>query len=130
MKKSAVILAAVLIFSALSGCGTDGNSVRNNSEAISENNIKSGGEVTFTDSAGRTVTVSDPRKTAVFTSSFADIWQLAGGTVSFATEDVVNDERFALPDGAVNIGLLDSPSAELLIDGAIQSRFMTCPPSQ
>lgn len=117
MKKLAVICAAILVLSALSGCGKDENSVQNNSEIISEAEVKSGGEITFIDSAGRTVTVSNPRKTAVFTSSFADIWQLAGGTISFATEDVFNDERFVLPDNAVNIGLLDSPSAELLIDG-------------
>lgn len=117
MKKLSAIIAAILVLSALSGCGTDVNPVQNNSETISEINIKSGGEITFIDSAGRTVTVSNPQKTAVFTSSFADIWQLAGGTVSFATEDVFNDERYDLPDGTVNIGLLDSPSAEHLING-------------
>ena len=117
MKKLSAIIAAALVLSVISGCGTDRNSVQNNSEIISEANIKSGGEVTFTDSVGRTVTVSNPQKTAVFTSSFADIWQLAGGTISFATEDVFNDERFALSDSVVNIGLLESPSAELLIDG-------------
>ena len=117
MKKLSAIIAAALVLSVISGCGTNENSVQNNSEIISEANIKSGGEVTFTDSVGRTVTVSNPQKTAVFTSSFADIWQLAGGTISFATEDVFNDERFALSDSVVNIGLLDSPSAELLIDG-------------
>lgn len=117
MKKISAIIAAVLVFAALSGCGTGGGTVQNNIEAISETDIKSSGEVTFTDSAGRTVTVSDPKKTAVFTASFADIWQLAGGTVSFATEDVFDNENITLPDGVVNIGLLDSPSAELLIDG-------------
>ncbi|MDE6594940.1 MAG: hypothetical protein K2K44_02890 [Oscillospiraceae bacterium] len=111
MKKLAVICAAILVLSAISGCEKDGETVLNNSETISETNIKIGGEVTFTDSAGRTVTVSDPKKTAVFTSSFADIWQLAGGTISFATEDVFNDERYELPDGTVNIVILVSPSA-------------------
>lgn len=116
MKKFAAAFAAMLILSAVSGCGTNSETVQNNSGMISGNDI-SGGKVTFTDSAGRTVTVSNLKKTAVFTSSFADIWQLAGGTVSFATEDAFNDERYDLPDGTVNIGLLDSPSAELLIDG-------------
>lgn len=117
MKKISVILAAALVFSALSGCGTGSDPVQNNSETISETDIKSGSGISFTDSSGRTVTVSNPQKTAVFTASFADIWQLAGGTVSFATEDVFENENVTLPDGVVNIGLLDSPSAELLIDG-------------
>ena len=116
MKKFAVILAAALVLAALSGCGTSSETVQNN-ETVSVTDVNSGGGVTFTDSVGRTVTVSDPQKTAVFTSSFADIWQLAGGTVSFATEDAFDNENITLPENTVNIGLLDSPSAELLIDG-------------
>lgn len=117
MKRFAAILAAAFVFTALSGCGNGSGSIQINNEAIGETNIKNSSEVTFTDSAGRTVTVSDPQKTAVFTASFADIWQLAGGTVSFATEDAFDSDKYTLPDGVVNIGLLDSPSAELLIDG-------------
>ncbi|MDE5741512.1 MAG: ABC transporter substrate-binding protein [Oscillospiraceae bacterium] len=117
MKKFSAILTASLFLTLLSGCGTNSDTVQNNNETISETDIKVSSEVTFTDSAGRTVTVSDPQKTAVFTASFADIWQLAGGTVSFATEDVFDNENITLPEDTVNIGLLDSPSAELLIDG-------------
>ncbi|MDE6132481.1 MAG: ABC transporter substrate-binding protein, partial [Oscillospiraceae bacterium] len=117
MKKFSAILTAALFLTLLSGCGTNSDTVQNNNETISETDIKVSSEVTFTDSAGRTVTVSDPQKTAVFTASFADIWQLAGGTVSFATEDVFDNENITLPEDTVNIGLLDSPSAELLIDG-------------
>lgn len=117
MKRFAAILAAAFVFTALSGCGNGSGSIQINNEAIGETNIKNSSEVTFTDSVGRTVTVSDPQKTAVFTASFADIWQLAGGTVSFATEDAFDSDKYTLPDGVVNIGLLDSPSAELLIDG-------------
>lgn len=126
MKKLAVICVAIVVISAISGCGTDVNSMQNNNETISEAEVKSGGEVTFTDSAGRTVTVSNPRKTAVFTGSFADIWQLAGGTVSFATEDAFDGRTCALPDGTVNIGSLDSPSAELLIDGEADFAVLSC----
>lgn len=117
MKKNALILAAAVVLSVLSSCGTDNGTVQNNSEIISDTGVKISNEVTFTDSSGRSVTISDPKKTAVFTSSFADIWQLAGGTVSFATEDAFDNDNLTLPDGTVNIGLLDSPSAELLIDG-------------
>lgn len=108
VKKYITILAAAIGFSVLIGCGNDGESGIYEKTAV---------EMTFTDSAGRTVTVSNPQKTAVFTSSFADIWQLAGGTVSFATNDAFEDNMYGLPEGTVNIGTLESPSAELLIGG-------------
>lgn len=107
LKKIILIIAAVT----LSGCANGTNRSANNSNETYKE------AVTFTDSAGRTVTVSSPAKTAVFTGSLADLWQLAGGTVSFATEDAFDNEDISLPEDAVNIGLLNSPSAELLIDG-------------
>lgn len=107
LKKILLIIAAVTLSSCASGVNRSAN---NSNETYKE-------PVTFTDSEGRTVTVSSPSKTAVFTGSLADLWQLAGGTVSFATEDAFDNEDISLPEDAVNIGLLNSPSAELLIDG-------------
>lgn len=126
MNKIAAISAAAIALSVFSGCGNSGENnapaggeITYTSVSASEAAENRLGEVTFTDSAGRTVTVSNPQKTAVFTSSFADIWQLAGGTVSFATDDAFGDSgrTYTLPEDTVNIGMLDSPSAELLIGG-------------
>ena len=73
--------------------------------------------VTFTDQSGKTVSVSSPKKAAAFSASLAEIWQLAGGEISFVTSDAFDDEKLTLPDSAVNIGNMNSPSAELLING-------------
>lgn len=74
-------------------------------------------EFTFTDQFGKNITVSSPKKIAAFSASLADVWQLAGGEISFATSDAFDDEKIILPNSAVNIGDMNSPSAELLIEG-------------
>ena len=74
-------------------------------------------EFTFTDQFGKTVTVCFPKKVAAFSASLAEVWQLAGGEISFVTSDAFDDEKISLPNSAVNIGDMNSPSAELLIDG-------------
>ena len=71
--------------------------------------------VAFTDALDRTVTVrKDPKRTAALLGSFADVWDLAGGSLCAAAEDAW--EEFGLElDGAVNIGGAHSPSLELLL---------------
>lgn len=77
--------------------------------------VSSEDTVTFTDALGRTVTVhKDPKRTAALLGSFADVWDLAGGSLCAAAEDAW--EEFGLElDGAVNIGGAHSPSLELLL---------------
>lgn len=71
--------------------------------------------VTFTDALGREVTVPEnPRRVAALIGSFADVWQLAGGSVCATAEDAWEDFGLELPD-AVNIGGAHSPSLELLL---------------
>lgn len=71
--------------------------------------------VTFTDALGRTVCVSEaPERVASLLGSFADVWQLSGGTLCAAPEDAWED--FGLEMGAaVNLGGSHSPSLELLL---------------
>lgn len=71
--------------------------------------------VTFTDALDRTVTVQkNPKRTAALLGSFADVWNLAGGSLCAAAEDAW--EEFGLElNGAVNIGGAHSPSLELLL---------------
>lgn len=108
MKK--IVIAAV-IAAMLTACAAPDSSVSVSGTAAVQTS-----EVVFTDSAGRTVTVSAPERTAVFTGSYADIWQLAGGTVYAATEDAFDDRLYTLPDDVVNIGSLSAPSLETIID--------------
>lgn len=71
--------------------------------------------VTFTDALDRTVTVKkDPERTAALLGSFADVWDLAGGSLCAAAEDAWEDFGLEL-DGAVDIGGAHSPSLELLL---------------
>lgn len=71
--------------------------------------------VTFTDDLKREVTVSkNPQKVAALIGSFADVWNLAGGSVCAAPDDAWSDFGLDI-DSAVNIGGAHSPSLELLL---------------
>lgn len=74
--------------------------------------------VTFTDALGREVSIPEnPRRVAALIGSFAEVWQLAGGSLCASSEDAWDD--FALEMGdAVNIGGAHSPDLELLIASA------------
>ena len=71
--------------------------------------------VTFTDALGREVQVKkNPARVAALLGGLADVWTLAGGTLSAAAEDAFEDFGLA-PEGCVNLGGAHSPSMELLI---------------
>ena len=102
------ILAFILITAMMTFCGC---SAQNKQEPQ-----QSGGDaVTFTDALGREVTVEkNPGRTAALIGSFADVWQLSGGTLCAAAEDAWDDFGLDLPD-AVNLGGAHSPSFEALL---------------
>lgn len=100
-KRFAFLLAFLLLLSCLSGCAY--------------NATPSGRGITFTDALGREVTVPEnPQRVAALIGSFADIWQLAGGSLCAAAEDAWEDFGLELPN-AVNLGGAHSPSLELLL---------------
>lgn len=115
MKKK-LICAALALTTLLSGCKGE-PAAQLPSDDLSEISSAEDSEVTFTDHSGKTVTVCSPKKAAAFSASLADVWQLAGGEISFATSDAFDDEKIDLSNNAVNIGDMNFPSAELLIDG-------------
>ncbi len=122
MKKISAIMAAAMMTAAmLAGCGAEG---AENSDITAEESFLSQQEnvenpVTFTDSLGRSVTVASPERTAVFTGSYADIWQLAGGTVFASTEDAFDGRLYTLPEDTLNIGSMSAPSLEMLIENDV-----------
>lgn len=71
--------------------------------------------ITFTDGLGYEVSVSPTDHAAVLSGSFADCWTLAGGTLDAVTEDVYKEQIVEVPDSAVDLGMLKSPSVELLV---------------
>ena len=71
--------------------------------------------IVFTDALGREVTASkNPKRVATLIGSFADVWQLAGGTVCATAEDAWDDLGLEL-EGAANIGGAHSPNLEKLL---------------
>ena len=71
--------------------------------------------VIFTDALGREISVEkNPSRTAALIGSFADVWQLSGGTLCAAPEDAWGDFGLELPE-AVNLGGAHSPSFEALL---------------
>ena len=55
--------------------------------------------ISFADALGRTVVLEEqPQRVATLIGSFADIWQLAGGSVCATAEDAWNDLHLDLGD--------------------------------
>lgn len=85
------------------------------SRQASETGPISDGAVTFTDDLGRSVTVDDPQRVACLLGSFAQVWQLAGGTVIASADDAWEDFHLEMPPEAVNLGGTKHLSLELLL---------------
>lgn len=82
----------------------------------SESEMQDTKEVVFTDSLGREVRVTDPKRTAALIGSYADVWYQAGGIVCASAEDAWDDFEFEMPDDAVNLGMTKEPSLEKLFE--------------
>ena len=84
------------------------------------------GAITFTDDMGKTVSVSSPSRVAVLFSSFADIWNLVGGSIHITVGEAVSrgfaDENALLvDDGAgkkINTELLLSYAPDFILYSA------------
>lgn len=100
------ILAALILLVPLCSCKK-----YNNSSATSDT-------VVFTDALGRQVSVQkSPQRVAALIGSFAEIWQLAGGTVCATAEDAWDDFGLSLGN-AINIGGAHSPNIELVLSSS------------
>ncbi len=104
MRKKLLVICLVLTF-LLTACGTQAPDIS-----------KGNRECTFLDDTGITVTLNKkPQKVAVLFSSYAQIWSLAGGTVSVTVGESV--ERGFVKDGTdlVDAGAGKTIDHELLI---------------
>ena len=117
LKKITALLLAFTLMSALAGCrggtaGTDASGQTGTPEA------SDGGwePYTFTDAAGTEITLEErPETVAALFSSFADIWQTAGGSVDITVGESV--ERGFAPEGVtlVDDGAGKTINQELLL---------------
>lgn len=74
--------------------------------------------VAITDALSRTVRVKkNPVRVAALLGSFADIWQLSGGTLCASVDDAWSELGLDMGD-AVNLGGVHSPSLERLLAAA------------
>lgn len=105
MKKMTFALAALLALG-LAGCSasqepanTDGAGQPAAEQAAA---ASTEGAVTFTDDLGNEVTVDNPQRVVACMGSFANAWELAGGTLVGVSDDALTAEGFAIesPDVA------------------------------
>ena len=110
MKKfvGAIFLSICLV----SGCGGFANQDHKNPE---QNISKTA--VTFIDDLGREVTVDSPKRVVALTSSFADIWHLAGGVEQIVATTDSTWKYFDLPlsEDVINLGASKEINLEQLI---------------
>lgn len=102
--KLAVLFLCTCLFA---GCGTAGAAP----EAMPPEADRTA--VEFTDALGVDVKVDSPERTAVLSGSYADAWQLAGGSLFAVTEDAKG--IIEVNDDMVMLGALKNPSIETLI---------------
>lgn len=75
----------------------------------------SAANLTFTDDLGREVSLAEtPKRVAALLGSFAEVWTLAGGSLSAAAADAWEDYDLPL-ENAVSLGGAHSPSVEALL---------------
>lgn len=94
------ILSLILICLLISGCGAP---------------EPAQGEYSITDDLGRTVTVRSCERVAALLGSYAQVWQLAGGTVCATADDAWEDLDLLLDPETVNLGNTKELSLELLL---------------
>lgn len=89
------------------------------SETVRDKDSKEGSEtvVTFTDDLGRQVTIDRPERVVCLISSFADIWNLAGGANEIVAATNATWTYFDLPlkEDVVNLGAAKELNMEQLI---------------
>jgi iron complex transport system substrate-binding protein len=71
--------------------------------------------IVFIDATGREVSVSSHDRVIVASGSFAHTWLLAGGVLAATTEDAFGEYAAVDPAAVENVGLLKTPSLELIL---------------
>lgn len=105
MKRFIALFMALVLFT-FCGC-----SVKSSDNVSSDLDA----QIIFTDALNREIHIEkSPERVAALIGSFADVWQLSGGSVCAAAEDAWDDFGLELGD-AVNIGGAHSPSVESLL---------------
>ena len=71
--------------------------------------------LSYTDELGQELTIPYGVEAAVLSGSFAELWQLAGGTLAAVTDDAIEERDLELGEDVVRLGSLKQPDLESLI---------------
>ena len=113
-----IVLFTSLLGCTLSGCANGtGKNQDDAGELQNQDVVISGTSVTFVDDLGREVTVDTPERVVCLTSSFADIWHLAGGVEQIIATTDSTWKYFDLPmrEDVINLGSSKEINLEQLI---------------
>ena len=99
----------------LSACGAASDTPAD-SQSIAEQEAVAPESYTFTDDMGNEVTVNDPQRVVACMGSFANTWELAGGTLVGVSDDAFTFDNFdiASPD-VQSVGDFTSLNLEAII---------------
>lgn len=105
LKKFVLCAAAAALALALAGCGqqeseapaADATRQEQQAPEAPAAEATAPGPVTFTDDAGNEVTVDNPQRVVACMGSFANAWELAGGTLVGVSDDALQAARLDHP---------------------------------
>ena len=108
-----VFAVLILCLAVLAGCGTV--PANNGAQPDNVNAADAWKPVTVTDDLGRSVVIEqEPKRVAVITGSYAEVWQLAGGTMAATVNDAWEDFHLDLGPEVKNLGKYNAVSTEML----------------
>lgn len=114
-----LVLCSVLLGTILLGCGGESHESDNTKQEqnLEDNTIVEDREVTFIDDFGREVVVNHPQRVITLTSSFSDIWYVAGGIDTLVATTNATWTYFDLPlrEDIVNLGSSKQLNLEQII---------------
>ncbi len=112
----AIIFIFILSF-ALISCGAPINTIGDSDSVNSDINISEDDNyITFTDALERSVTVKkNPVSVVSLHGSYAEAWSLAGGVITGATRDVIDENRNVNGDNIIMVGTNRDPNLEQIL---------------
>ena len=115
MRKIIALLLCGALMGMLLGCTGQEEQTGNDIEHVGDSDAVE--TVVFTDDFGREVTVSNPKRVITLTSSFSDIWYLAGGIDTLVATTNATWTYFDLPlrEDIVNLGASKQVNLEQII---------------
>lgn len=111
---AAAAALAVSMLLAGTGCGGSATGSQDGDAGSQQSAASQDGAVTFTDDTGAEVTVNNPQRVVACMGSFANIWELAGGTLVGASDDAF-DSYAIQSDDAQKVGDFSSLNLESII---------------